>query len=96
MLRWPQMMLGLVEPQSSGLGGGIFITYYDQKTKRKHSFEGREKAPQKLKNDIFLNDDGRPKKIFDAVIGGSSVGVPGTLDALYKVHQKFGNSHGKK
>ena len=85
-----QMMLGLVEPQSSGLGGGIFITYYDQKTKRKNSFEGREKAPQKLQNNIFLNDDGKPKKFFDAVVGGSSVGVPGTLDALYKVHQKFG------
>ena len=56
-----QLTLGLVEPQSSGLGGGVFLTYYDKKTNKTISFDGREKAPKILKENIFLNKDGSPK-----------------------------------
>ena len=50
-----QLTLGLVEPQSSGLGGGIFLTYYNKKTNKTVSFDGREKAPKIFKENIFLN-----------------------------------------
>ena len=86
-----QLVLGLVEPQSSGLGGGTFVTYFDKKTNKTISFEGREKAPQKLKQNLFLTQEGEPKKFFEAVVGGSSVGVPATLNVLYKIHSQFGN-----
>ena len=57
-----QLTLGLVEPQSSGLGGGIFLTYYNKKTNKTVSFDGREKAPKIFKENIFLNKDGNPKR----------------------------------
>ena len=76
------MTLGLVEPQSSGLGGGLFITYYDIKTKNIYSYEGREKSPKKIPNTIFLDQNGNPKKFFEAAVGGLSVGVPATLKTL--------------
>ena len=85
-----QLTLGLVEPQSSGLGGGLFLTYFDRKTSKVISFEGREKAPKNLKSNIFLKNDGSPKKFFDAVIGGSSVGVPSALKTLYTFHKLYG------
>ena len=85
-----QLTLGLVEPQSSGLGGGIFLTYFDKKTNKVLSFEGREKAPKNLKESVFLHKNGKPKKFFDAAIGGSSVGVPATLKTLFLFHKKFG------
>lgn len=86
-----QLTLGLVEPQSSGLGGGIFITYYDYNSKQTYFYDGREKAPMNIKKDIFLDKDKNPKKFYDAAIGGKSVGVPGTLDTLYKIHSEYGN-----
>ncbi len=86
-----QLALGLVEPQSSGIGGGLFITYFDSKTKEVLSYEGREKAPQNLKDEIFLDNEGNPKKFFDAAIGGAAVGVPGTLKTLYKIHKDYGS-----
>ena len=85
-----QMLLGLVEPQSSGLGGGSFITYYDVKTKKTLSYEGREKSPKKIHTDIFLDNYGNPKKFFDAALGGFSVGVPATLKTLKLIHDDFG------
>ena len=85
-----QLTLGLVEPQSSGIGGGTFITYYDAKSKKTFFFDGRETAPIKISNKVFLNEDGSKKKFFDAAIGGLSVGVPGTLEAIYKFHKNFG------
>ena len=84
-----QLTLGLVEPQSSGLGGGLFLTYYDKKNDEIISIEGREKAPNGLKEDIFLKN-GQPIKFFDAVVGGSSVGVPSTLKTLYLFHKLYG------
>lgn len=85
-----QLVLGLVEPQSSGLGGGTFITYYDVKTKKTFSFEGRERSPKKIPSDVFLDKTGKPKKFFDAAIGGISVGVPATLKTLKLIHEDFG------
>ena len=86
-----QLTLGLVEPQSSGLGGGIFLTYYDKKTNKTLSFDGREKAPKNIKENIFLQDNGNPKRFFDAVVGGSSVGTPSTLKTLHSFHKNYGN-----
>jgi gamma-glutamyltranspeptidase/glutathione hydrolase len=85
-----QAMLTLVEPQSSGIGGGGFILYWDNKAKKLHTFDGRETAPSKAKLDLFL-EDGKPIKWIDAVVGGKSIGVPGVLKALDMAHKEFGN-----
>lgn len=84
-----QAMLTLVEPQSSGIGGGGFILYWDNKAKKLHTFDGRETAPSKARIDLFL-EDGKPVKWIDAVVGGKSVGVPGILKALDMAHKEFG------
>jgi gamma-glutamyltranspeptidase/glutathione hydrolase len=84
-----QAMLTLVEPPSSGIGGGSFMLYWDNKAKKLHSFDGRETAPAKVTADLFLKD-GQPMKWIDAVVGGKSIGVPGTLKALHMAHQEFG------
>jgi gamma-glutamyltranspeptidase/glutathione hydrolase len=86
-----QTVLGLVEPQSSGLGGGAFLVYYDAKSKRLTTFDGRETAPIKAPNDLFLAEDQTPLAFFDAVVGGRSVGTPGTVKLLWDTHQKYGN-----
>ncbi|MBC10822.1 MAG: hypothetical protein CMP32_02795 [Rickettsiales bacterium] len=85
-----QLTLGLVEPQSSGLGGGMFATYYDASSRKTFSFEGRETAPKDINSSIFLEDNGKPKKFFDAVVGGLSVGVPSTLKTLKQMHEEYG------
>lgn len=84
-----QAMLTLVEPQSSGIGGGGFILYWDNKAKKLHTFDGRETAPSKARIDLFL-EDGKPIKWIDAVVGGKSIGVPGVLKALDMAHKEFG------
>lgn len=85
-----QFMLNLVEPQSSGIGGGAFMLYWDAATKTLHSFDGREKAPLLATEEYFLNPDGTAKGWWESVIGGRSVGVPGTLRLLDVTHQKYG------
>jgi len=85
-----QLVLGLVEPQSSGLGGGAFVLYYDAETKELISLDGRETAPQKAGPDLFLKEDGSPMEFYDAVIGGRAVGVPGTPALLAELHKRFG------
>lgn len=85
-----QAMLTLVEPQSSGIGGGGFILYWDNKAKKLHTFDGRETAPAEVEMDLFMQD-GKPIKWIDAVVGGRSVGVPGILKALDLAHKEFGN-----
>lgn len=85
-----QLVLGLVEPQSSGIGGGSFALYYEKKEKRIINYDGREKAPKKIKSNIFLDESNIPRKFFDAVVGGESVGVPGTLELLYQIHKTHG------
>lgn len=85
-----QTVLGLVEPQSSGLGGGAFLTWYDSKSGAVTSFDGRETAPAAATPELFLGADGQPLDFFDAVIGGRSVGVPGVPRLLETAHKKYG------
>lgn len=84
-----QMVLGLVEPQSSGLGGGAFIVHWDQGTGAVTTFDGREVAPAAARPDRFLRD-GLPMPFMEAVHSGLSVGVPGVLRALELAHRKNG------
>ena len=84
-----QAMLSLVEPQSSGIGGGAFILYWDNKNKVLHTFDGRETAPAAVNEDWFMNDN-KPMRWIDAVVGGKSVGVPGALKALELAQSEFG------
>ncbi|SFG05267.1 gamma-glutamyltransferase [Neptunomonas qingdaonensis] len=86
-----QAMLGLVEPQSSGLGGGAFLIYYDAKTKQVTTFDGRETAPLAATPELFQNADGSSMQFYDAVVGGRSVGTPGTVKLLETVHKRFGS-----
>ena len=85
-----QLILGLVEPQSSGIGGGGFAIYYDKRERRIINYDGREKAPKKINPKVFQNENGHSKKFYDAVLGGNSVGVPGLVDMLYKIHSDYG------
>lgn len=90
-----QTVLGLVEPQSSGLGGGAFAIYYDANTKHITSFDGRETAPLKARPELFQNNNGESLKFYDAVVGGRSVGTPGTVKLLGTLHKKYGNKKWK-
>ena len=85
-----QTVLGLVEPQSSGLGGGAFLVYYDAATKRLTTLDGRETAPMEATPKLFLDDKGAPLKFFDAVVGGRSVGTPGTVMLMQEAHNRWG------
>ena len=85
-----QLVLTLVEPQSSGIGGGTFMLHWDNKNKSMTTFDGRETAPKAATNELFLDDKGRPLKWRDAVVGGRSVGVPGMLATMKKSHDQFG------
>ena len=90
-----QLMLGLVEPQSSGLGGGAFLLVHDGKRKKLTTYDARETAPAAAKPDRFIGSDGLPMKMSDAAIGGKSVGVPGTVALLAAAHKKHGKLHWK-
>src|SRR5262249_42550021 len=83
-----QMMLGLTEPQSSGIGGGAFLLLYDGT--QVVAFDGRETAPAAATPERFLDAQGRPMAFRDAVVGGRSVGVPGVLKMLDMVHKQYG------
>ncbi|HEU4839153.1 MAG TPA: gamma-glutamyltransferase [Micavibrio sp.] len=85
-----QLVLGLVEPQSSGIGGGGFALYYDKKTNQVYSFDGRETAPLAAGKYLFRGKDGKPMDFYDAAVGGRAVGVPGTLRLLEMLHKRFG------
>ncbi|WP_370402445.1 gamma-glutamyltransferase [Sulfitobacter sp. JB4-11] len=85
-----QVMLGLVEPQSSGLGGGAFLVWYDAETGQVTTLDGRETAPLAATPQLFQDDAGEPLKFFDAVVGGLSVGTPGTPALLAEVHARWG------
>ncbi|MCX7305081.1 MAG: gamma-glutamyltransferase [Hyphomicrobiales bacterium] len=85
-----QTVLGLVEPQSSGLGGGAFLAWYDAKAGTVTTFDGRETAPAAATPELFLGPDGKPLEFFQAVIGGRSVGAPGVPRLLETVHAKYG------
>ena len=85
-----QAVLGLVEPESSGLGGGSFLVWFDSKTNKITTLDGRETAPQSSKMTQFQNKNGDSKKFFDAVIGGLSVGTPGTPALMFETHNRWG------
>jgi gamma-glutamyltranspeptidase/glutathione hydrolase len=84
-----QLVLGLVEPQSSGIGGGGFMLVHDARSQRLIAYDGRETAPAAATPDRFLKN-GRPLEFYDAVIGGKSVGVPGVVRLLEVTHRRHG------
>ncbi|KUP93187.1 gamma-glutamyltransferase [Tritonibacter horizontis] len=88
-----QTVLGLVEPQSSGLGGGAFLVYYDARTGQLTTLDGRETAPLAATPRLFQDDAGEPLGFFDAVVGGRSVGTPGTPALLEMAHRKWGRAN---
>jgi gamma-glutamyltranspeptidase/glutathione hydrolase len=85
-----QMVLNLVEPESSGIGGGAFLVLYSAKDHRVTTFDGRETAPAAAKGDRFIGPDGKPMNYFQALVGGRSVGVPGVLRMLELAHRRYG------
>ena len=85
-----QMVLTLVEPESSGIGGGAFLMLYDPKSRKVTSYDGREAAPASATPGMFLGADGKPRPHFDAIPGGLSTGVPGVVAMLDLVHKKYG------
>ncbi|HEY9081361.1 gamma-glutamyltransferase [Magnetovibrio sp.] len=85
-----QMVLGLVEPQSSGLGGGAFLVYHDSASGALTTLDGRETAPMAATPDLFVKPDGTAMKFFEGVVGGRSVGTPGTLKLMFEAHQRYG------
>ncbi|MBL8645303.1 MAG: gamma-glutamyltransferase [Rhodospirillaceae bacterium] len=85
-----QLALNQVEPQSSGIGGGSFIVYWDAKTKTLTTYDGRETAPAAATERRFLKPDGKAMSRNEAVVGGHSIGVPGTVRVLDMAHRKHG------
>ncbi|HXY98197.1 MAG TPA: gamma-glutamyltransferase [Steroidobacteraceae bacterium] len=86
-----QTMLGLVEPQSSGVAGGAFLMYYDAGSREVSALDGREKAPAAAPANMFLDEHGKPLPFLEAVRSGRSTGVPGVIAMLYAAHSKFGS-----
>ena len=84
-----QMVLGLVEPQSSGIGGGAFLLHFDGK-KNTQAFDGRETAPSTVDEKLFIGADGRPLPFQTALVGGRAVGVPGLIPMLAQAHRQHG------
>lgn len=87
-----QSVLGLVEPQSSGLGGGAFLVWYDAEAGEVTTLDGRETAPLAATPLLFQNEAGEPLEFYDAVVGGRSVGTPGTVRLLERAHEKWGEA----
>ena len=85
-----QAMLSLVEPQSSGVGGGGFINYYDARTSGLSIYDGRETAPAQATPAMFIGPDGKPLGFRDAVLSGRATGVPGALAALRMAYGEHG------
>ena len=86
-----QAMLTLVEPQSSGIGGGAFMLYWDADQQRLQAFDGRETAPASATPELFMKADGTPMRWHDALVGARSVGTPGVLRMLELAHQQHGS-----
>lgn len=83
-----QMVLALVEPQSSGIGGGAFLMHFNGKDVE--AFDGRETAPAAATGKLFTGTDGKPMPYFDAAVGGRSVGTPGAVRMLEMAHKQYG------
>jgi gamma-glutamyltranspeptidase/glutathione hydrolase len=88
-----QLVLGLVEPQSSGLGGGAFLVWYDGETGALSTLDARETAPLSATPRLFQDAKGAPLDFFDAVVGGRSVGAPGTPMLLQEAHRRWGRAN---
>lgn len=87
-----QAALTLVEPQSSGIGGGAFLLYWHAPTRTLTAFDGREVAPAAATPKLFLDEAGEPLSFPAALVGGRSVGVPGVLRMLERAHARFGRT----
>lgn len=85
-----QAVLGLVEPQSSGLGGGAFLVHYDAETRQVTAYDGRETAPAGADAKMFLGDDGKPMSFIQAVLSGRSTGAPGAVAMLHYAQKEHG------
>ena len=85
-----QMVLGLVEPQSSGIGGGAFLLHWSRAGQRVRSYDGRETAPQAARPERFLDASGQPLARDVAIASGRSVGVPGAVRMLELAHRRHG------
>jgi len=85
-----QLVLNLVEPHASGLGGGAFLMHYTAAGNAMHAYDGRETAPAGADEKLFLRPDGKPMAFADAVIGGRAVGVPGLARLLEVAHRRHG------
>lgn len=85
-----QLVLGLVEPQSSGIGGGAFLMHWDEAAGTVEAYDGRETAPAAAGADLFLGADGEPMGFMAAVVGGRAVGVPGVIAMLWTAHREHG------
>ncbi len=85
-----QLVLNLVEPQSSGIGGGAFIVHFDAGKKALAAYDGRETAPAAARPDRFIGADGRPIGFGATINNGKSVGVPGLLRVLELAHRRHG------
>ena len=85
-----QLVLNLVEPHASGLGGGAFMLFYDKKADAIRAYDGRETAPEAVTPTLFTQPDGKPMEFNAAVIGGRSVGVPGVARLLELAHARHG------
>lgn len=86
-----QLVLTLVEPESSGIGGGAFMLLWDPAHHKVTSFDGRETAPASARPEMFLDAAGNPRPHGEAIPGGLSVGVPGVLAMLEMAHDKYGH-----
>ena len=86
-----QTVLSLVEPQSSGIAGGAFLIFYDARSGKVTAYNGREKAPAAIDENLFLDEDGKPLRYIDGIVSGKSTGVPGVMAMLDLAH----GDHGK-
>ncbi len=85
-----QAVLGLVEPQSSGLGGGAYMVFYDAKSKQVTAYDGRETAPSAASAELFAGPTGAPLNMFEAIRSGRSTGAPGVVAMLAQAHKDHG------
>lgn len=85
-----ELVLSLVEPQSSGIGGGAFMLHYDAKDRTIQAYDGRETAPASATPALFLKPDGTPMAWWDGVVGGLGIGAPGLLRMMELAHQEKG------
>src|SRR5260221_6728039 len=90
-----QLVLNLVEPQSSGIGGGAFLLHWDAAAKQVSAYDGRETAPAAARSDRFLRPDGTPLTLPEAIGSGRSIGLPALLRMLQLAHAKHAPPPGR-